>query len=298
MKHVIYHDHCADGFASAFAAWLALGDTDTRYIPMPNSPRTVPEGIGPDDEVWVLDYSFSRADLLALHARVKRLVVIDHHESMRAEIADLPFVIFDLEHSGCTMTWRHFHSQKPLPWTFQALEHRDLGRMWDQLPITGGTNEEVAAVHAALMSGMDRTFGAWNFWFLDVADLIHKGIPLVRQEQAMVQRACAGLHTMIIQGDAPKHWRVPAVNCPVLQSEIGHELLQRFPEAPFVVVYFVNGADGGINLWQYSMRARKNGPVNLAQIAKGYGGGGHPQAAGFTVPFLLPTNVITAEDHA
>ena len=66
------------------------------------------------------------------------------------------------------------------------------------------------------------------------------------------------------------------VNASANQSEVGHELLQRYPEAPFAAIYF-DTADGKR---KWSLRGRGN--VDVSALAKQFGGGGHHNAAGFT----------------
>ena len=74
--------------------------------------------------------------------------------------------------------------------------------------------------------------------------------------------------------------QVPAVNSPLLNSDIGAALLERFPEAPFVAIY-VNAADGE---QRWSLRSRA-GEFDVSQLASQMGGGGHQPAAGFLQRF-------------
>jgi hypothetical protein len=78
--------------------------------------------------------------------------------------------------------------------------------------------------------------------------------------------------------------RVPVANATIFFSEIGDELCRRHPEAPFAA-YYLDRKDGKR---QWGLRSRKEG-VDCSAVAKLYGGGGHPQAAGFTTqrPKLL-----------
>ena len=63
-------------------------------------------------------------------------------------------------------------------------------------------------------------------------------------------------------------------------SEHLNGLLEKHADAPFVASYF-RREDG---LWQFSLRSRKG--FDVSEIAKHYGGGGHAQAAGFTLTRL------------
>ena len=68
---------------------------------------------------------------------------------------------------------------------------------------------------------------------------------------------------------------VPMVTSCVLQSEIGSRLAKKHP---FVVIMFE--LDGKR---VYSLRSHRKSGVDVSKIAAKYGGGGHPNAAGFTV---------------
>ena len=71
--------------------------------------------------------------------------------------------------------------------------------------------------------------------------------------------------------------RAEAVNAPSLRSSIGHELAKRAAYGPaWGVVYRITGSHVDVSI--YSI-----GDVDVAHVAGGYGGGGHRNAAGFSV---------------
>jgi oligoribonuclease NrnB/cAMP/cGMP phosphodiesterase (DHH superfamily) len=71
-------------------------------------------------------------------------------------------------------------------------------------------------------------------------------------------------------------YKVMMVNTPVLISEVGNQLVTRNPEIDFAAMYF--DQPGLKRVW--SLRAAGKADVSL--IATSFGGGGHPNAAGFT----------------
>jgi nanoRNase/pAp phosphatase (c-di-AMP/oligoRNAs hydrolase) len=75
-----------------------------------------------------------------------------------------------------------------------------------------------------------------------------------------------------------QNMEIPLVNTPILVSETCHALLEdeRYADYPFVAAWFVDNR----NQVNYSLRSRSN--FDCSQIAKQYGGGGHPQASGFS----------------
>jgi len=63
-------------------------------------------------------------------------------------------------------------------------------------------------------------------------------------------------------------------------SELGHKLAAE--SGTFGAIYCY---DGQTKLWFYSLRSIDN--FDVSEIAKAYGGGGHPRASGFSIKQLL-----------
>lgn len=276
---VLYHGpHCADGFGAAFAAWCALGDTAT-YLPV-NYGQPFPE-IPDGARVFIVDFSWpddavARIALLALAARCE-LVVIDHHQTAAEALAGLPFAHFDNTKSGAVLAWEYFRGlDEPgncfgeVPELLCYVQDRDLWR-WEM--------PDSREVSAAL--GIEpRTFTRWN-QLLHASDsemesLIEKGRAVLATHAALIDSICrqAHVHHLKVFGeDDPE--TLFAVNTPVLQSEVCHELLQRFPTLQIVAAYF--DKDWCTRVW--SLRSRPG--CDCSVLAKRMGGGGHAQAAGF-----------------
>ena len=71
---------------------------------------------------------------------------------------------------------------------------------------------------------------------------------------------------------------VPVVNVPFqFASDVGHALLKKYPEAPFSATW--SRTDHVKIAW--GLRS-EDGRANVAEIARSKGGGGHPNAAGFS----------------
>lgn len=265
---VLYHANCPDGFAAAWAAWMSLGDAAT-YLPVSYG-QPLPE-IPNEAVVYIVDFSFSRDVLTALDDRAW-VHVIDHHTTAEEALRGLPFVTFDMSKSGAVLTWEHFHKE-PVPELLLYIQDRDLWQ-WKML--------RSKDINAALWKGTPREFSAWKdicyLWDKGVSTaqdrLIEAGEILATYDALTVDSLCKHPHWMKVLDHT-----VPAVNSPVLQSEIGHQLLQLHPSAPFAVAYMT--LDNG---WlAYSLRARAD-DFDVSVVAKEFGGGGHKAAAGFKSP--------------
>ncbi len=254
ITDVWYHANCADGFAAATAAWLVLGDQAT-YTPVRHG-SPLPE-IASTARVAIVDFAYSREALLNLSQRVAYLVVLDHHRSAAVDLDGLDFARFDMDKSGARMAWEFWHPQEPFPEAFAYVEDRDLWR-W-RLP----ESREVALA----LTQIPFEFQLWSV--LDLEALKTAGRSLLGFQTSLIERAVKKAHWIELAG-----YRIPASNSCLFQSEVGDELCQLHPEAPFVAVYYNKGDSLAWSL-------RSIGEFDVSQVAATFGGGGHRNAAGF-----------------
>lgn len=254
--YVFYHDGCLDGFGAAWCAWKELGDA-VRYVPHhPGQP--LPDDLRPESRVFILDLGLPRERLLELEARHREVRVVDHHSTWEPEMADLPFVIFDREHSAAVLSWRFFQPDRDLPLLLRHVEDSDLGRF---------DMEGTRAVTAAL-SSYPMEFESWEQ--LEVEELRREGEAIQRYREKLASQTAGNARRAEIAG-----YEVPVVNATTDVSIVCARLLARHPEAPFAGAYRETAS--GDRRW--SLRSR--GEVDVARIAEERGGGGHPAASGF-----------------
>lgn len=257
--YVLYHAVCYDGFSAAWAAWKVFGD-EAVYLPVSYGnpfPAQVPVGA----VVFILDFSYPRADLREHWSQSASLVVLDHHKTAQAELAGLDFATFDMDKSGAVLAWEYFHKGKPLPPLLAYVQDRDLWR-WE-LP---RSREVSAALHA-----YEFDFATWDqLAGMDMDALATEGEAIERFKTKQVKMIC----DQATMGDIGGHY-VPLVNATAFWSEVGEELLARYPDAPMVGSWFLR-SDGQ---QQWSLRSRPG--FDCASVARALGGGGHAQAAGF-----------------
>jgi uncharacterized protein len=252
---VLYHAFCADGFGAAWAAWKRLA-SNARYLAVQHGapPPSIPEG----SEVYILDFAYTRAETEEIRAKAASLRVIDHHRTAEEELRGLDYAFFDNRKSGAVLSWEFFHPGEPVPDILRYVMDRDL---WlHQLP----RSREVFAG----LSAYPMDFEVWSA--LAVETLAEEGEIVLRYQRELVAILVAGARLQTLAG-----YRVPVVNAPILGSEVGEELLKRYPEAPFVAMYF-DRADGKR---QWSLRSRED--FDVSDVARLFQNGGHRQAAGF-----------------
>jgi hypothetical protein len=267
-----FHAGCPDGFGAAWALWRAWGG-DGRFTPRGHDDALEVERHAGELVVFA-DIAASNEDLRALAEVGAHIVVLDHHASARdrflaeaglaEELAAAGHRIhFVLEHSGAILAWNHFNPDEPPPELLRYVEDQDL---WNwKLP---GSEEVNAAI-----GSYPRDFDSWELLAArPVAELADEGRHILRGHRIEVERSLQAAHPIRLGVD-----RAEAVNSRQLRAPIGHELAKRaaFGRA-WGVVYRIQGIRVDASI--YSI-----GDLDVAQVAQRYGGGGHRNAAGFSV---------------
>ena len=285
---VIYHASCADGFGAAYAAWLKLGD-DAEYVPMQYGFTETPDYVG--RKVYMLDFSWPRDKMDDLFKTAEFVVWRDHHKTafemwcgeyekgMRfTDNLSVHDIILDDNKSGAYLAWEFFHPGTDVP---MFIKHIDDYDRW-QFKLNG-----TKAFQKALWS-----YAPWSFqkWLEIIGDpeydeaffLYNEGEAILRAHEQNVQsvvnsaaRKCliqTRLDGMTLLAD----FHGLAANCPPhLQSDVGHELATR--SSTFGLLWSIDKN----NVCKCSLRS--NGDYDVSAIAKSFGGGGHRNAAGFTI---------------
>ncbi len=251
---VIYHADCPDGFGAAFAAWKRYGAGATYRPARPGDP--LPDLAGQD--VLIADVSWPRAEMLRLAAEARSLVVLDHHKTAEAELGGLPFAHFDMQRSGAIITWEYLHASPP-PEILRYIQDRDLWR-WE-LP---NAREVLAALDSYPMD-----FEVWDR--LEPAELVPEGRAIERYVDQQLRRLEVKARRRTLAG-----YRVPVINSPIWASDLGDRLGR---DQPFAVIWSEDAEGNRV----YSLRSREGG-VDVGELARRFGGGGHTHAAGFRLP--------------
>ena len=268
-----YHAGCPDGFGAAWAVWRAWGQS-ARYVARGHE-DVLDASAHEGEEVVFVDIAPRNPLLCELAESAARVVVLDHHVSARDHYAGDPSVEnriggaghqihFDLSHSGAVLAWQYFHPEEAPPELLRYVEDQDLWN-WE---LAGSQ-----AVNAAIGS-YERRFDVWDTLAeRPVPELEREGEPILRAQRIEVVRSVAMAHPATLEGR-----RVEAVNTPHFRSHVGHQLALRAAFGHAIgLVYRTQGSR--VDASVYSV-----GDEDVSVIAQSYGGGGHKNAAGFSVP--------------
>ena len=258
----IYHAQCSDGFAAAWVVRRALlGDVDFHPATYGSDP---PDVAGRD--VFIVDFSYQRQVLLKMVSEAESLTILDHHISAKDDIVGLPGAItrFSVGMSGCMIAWKYFFPNETPPKLLQHIQDRDL---W--LFHLDATREICAALYSHPFD-----FALFNLWCN--SDQLHgmaaDGAAIERKNaKDLVELLDSNTRFIMFAGHD-----VPSANVPpFLASAAGDEL----SKANAFAIIWHDTRDGV----RVSIRSQREGGLDVSQIAKIYGGGGHRNAAGFTV---------------
>jgi len=262
-KLCIYHGNCADGFGAAWVVRKSLcGYEDVDFFAgfYGKEPPDVTER-----EVIMVDFSYKRPVLLEMAKKAKHILILDHHKTAQADLVDLPdnvTCIFDMERSGAMIAWNYFFPNTEPPKLIKHIQDRDL---W--LFKLEGTREIQATVFS-----YPYDFEIWDGLMKTDSDtLIVEGLAIERKHHKdIAELVGVSKRRMTIGG-----YDVPVANLPyTLSSDAGHLMGKG---EPFAACYMDDPTGR-----TFSLRSAEDG-IDVSEIAKKFGGGGHKHAAGFKV---------------
>jgi len=278
----IYHGNCADGFGAAWVVREHFGENNVDFHAASYG-DVPPDATGRD--VLLVDFSYKLPVLVEMAQKARTIVILDHHKTAAEDLAAFPSsphwapddlhgraefmsmlpveTVFDMSRSGAMIAWDYFNRSKEAPQLLKHIQDRDL---W--LFKLEGTREIQANVFS-----YPYDFAVWD-------RLMQSDVNVLRIEGAAIERkhhkdiaelVGVAKRSMVIGGHS-----VPVACLPyTLSSDAGHLMAKG---APFAACY-MDTPKGRV----FSLRSSSDG-VDVSVIAKGYGGGGHRAASGFTVP--------------
>lgn len=273
MKRVcIYHAGCPDGFGAAWATWRGW-DKQGEFIPRGHEDRLDPR-IAEGALLAFVDIAPATDELEMLADAAAHVTILDHHVTNQERIlGDTELmealedrghsIHFDMTRSGAMLAWNHFNPEEEPPDLLRYVQDQDL---WNwQLPDSEAVNSAIGSY--------PHHFDVWDeLASRDIGSLVQEGSSIVRTNQIEVERAVRHRTTLNVGGR-----KVEGANSRTQRSAIGHALAEReaFGE-PWGCVYRIETQE--VHATLYSI-----GDFDVARIAAEFGGGGHQNAAGFTV---------------
>lgn len=273
MNHkniVIYHNQCSDGFTSAAITKRYFKDS-ADYIPGIYG-ETPPDVTGKN--VYFVDFSYKSEVIKEMLEKATHIYLIDHHITAINDLQQFTghpkFTAYtDLKRSGAMLAWDYFYPNQQCPDLINYVQDRDL---WNwSLPYT---NEYLMALELSeftfenYCNHLNKSLEQKNQEHTN--ELINQGTTVVKYYSQVVENICKNVYFI----DYLDYKNIPIVNCTGrFSSHVGNTLAKLHPEI-FSVMYEMQG-----NSVQLSFRSLDSG-VDVSEIAKNLGGGGHKRASG------------------
>ena len=260
VQIIIYHADCTDGFGAAYSAWKLLGNRAEYHPYKHGSPPPVVK----NKVVAILDFSFDNSTTKKMIEDADSLIIIDHHKSAMVELHDISETKFDMAKSGAMLAWEFFHPGKEPPKFISYIEDRDLWK-WE-LPYS----REFAAAFDMVPFEFEEFEKFEDDSVFD--DAAKRGSYILAYSKTVVKKVCEKAISRKMKG-----YDVLVVNASHWMSEIGARLA---PDCDFAIIWYW---DHEVQLTKVSLRAFHE-TVDVSEISKDFGGGGHKKAAGFQLP--------------
>ena len=259
---VLYHGNCTDGFGAAYAAWRCLGDNVDYHAVHHGAPPPIVVG----KTVAILDFAYDLPTMRTMSATCKDVMVIDHHKTNQQDLKEFPNAIFDMNRSGAGMAWDFFHPSAPRPLLIDYIEDRDL---WNwKLP----KSKEFSAGLTLVPHDFNEYQKLEDKIYFD--EIMRKGALILEHSETCIKQVCKSATFRKFKG-----FQISVVNTSRWMSEVGNRLAEKCDFA-FVWYYDYKRKHVKVSLRSCGMNA------DVSTIAQAFGGGGHYNAAGFTLPTL------------
>jgi oligoribonuclease NrnB/cAMP/cGMP phosphodiesterase (DHH superfamily) len=180
------------------------------------------------------------------------------------ELHDISNTHFDMTKSGAILSWEYFHPGKEPPKFIKYIQDRDLWK-WEL---------EYSKEFSAAFDMVPFEFEEFEKFEDDSVfdDACKRGSYILAYSKTVVKKVCEKAQPRIMGGKD-----VLVVNASHWMSEIGARLA---PDCDFAMIWYW---DHDAKITKVSLRAFHDS-VDVSEIAKPFGGGGHKKAAGFTLP--------------
>jgi oligoribonuclease NrnB/cAMP/cGMP phosphodiesterase (DHH superfamily) len=279
FDYIVFHKNCPDGIGGLWTA----EHYKKGAIYCPISPGEDPF-LGNIDNKSILFVDVCPQPTYVLNnvTKIRKLTILDHHKSskelmeeiLKHEFANIE-IVFNLKLSGAQIAWDYFFPSQNRPFFIDYIGDRDL---WNWLlPFSEEINFAINK-HLTLeeMSGYLEDEDA------SFQKLLAEGTILKAENKREIKTiADTARKEFFIYGDKTFSVMVTENENRPLTSDIGNFLCENFQEIDFAVITFHGG-----NYLSVSLRGIKDRCPDLSVIAKTFGGGGHPSAAGFRISSL------------
>lgn len=231
-----------------------------------------------DEYVYIVDFSIDPKDMRKILSKTKNVIWIDHHKTAIDKYKDFEEEIRgirDINHSGSMLCWKYFNADLEPPLIVKLVDDYDMWRFRYQ---------ETKQFHEGFLlidHDPDKNYNTWRdlcYNEIRLKEIIRNGDVALQYRKHFMNE---GIESYGFESTIDGHTCFVFNQCLISSTDFESKI----PKGKYeVLVAFV--FDG--NNYVYSLRTDRN-DIDVSEIAKNHGGGGHKQAAGFTSKQLITT---------
>lgn len=301
---VIYHADCADGLMAAAMVGRyfhqAKWDGPISFHSMAYKDEFNHEV--KDCDIIIVDFSLPMQTMIQICEQAHSVIVLDHHVTAvedilmnRLQLKKLPFDYYlctdpeNKTYSGAGLAYRFFKTNNTAL-ERNARQYALIAQYYDLWIHDGEPNHPSVAFNAWMKSIIaaesSATRAVWNLTFIishfdSLAGYIREGEEILRPTLERINANIQANRRLC----RFKGYEVPIVPCSHADASVTGSILSK--DYPFSITY--DAKPNG--LIEYSLRKRQFSQVDLSELAKSMGGGGHKSAAGFRIT-ALPEQIV------
>jgi oligoribonuclease NrnB/cAMP/cGMP phosphodiesterase (DHH superfamily) len=283
----IYHND-ADGRASAAIVRHALGEDVQLH--QTNYDEPIPwELINHSHHVVIVDFSLSRSDMVQIASR-SQLTWIDHHISAINELEDISnnwSGIHETNEAACVLTWKYYFPEKQVPRAIILIGDRDIWKLAesDSKPFAEGFRQ---------LNSHPENDQLWTQLFENNIQLISQ---IIDRGRILYNARIDDLERIVSRYGFPV--KLEGHKTLAINHRGSGDLGQLIRDIGYKIAYCY--IDGVQNDKLVTFVTLFSDQVDVSEIARKFGGGGHRGAAGFTMeqdhpPFPPDANIFLKID--
>lgn len=286
-NYIIFHKNCFDGF-TGFYLFTKTDNYDPKPFVYPDYPSAteIPPGID-GKRIIIIDVAYKPSILKEIGERAEKVLFLDHHKSHEKEIQELNSskleIVFKNDRCGGSLVWDYFFAGKERPEFLNYVEDNDLG-LWK----LQNTHDFITGLEVKhVMIPAFRNLKKWDKLLVPsyLSKLISSGKKYNDYKQFLTAQNGKKYDMVYFPSDFmikklsldKKKHRVAVVN-------------GGSPSVSLLGKYIVETTDCDYCLiWRYDLKTLnyvlsfRSNKIDVGEIAKGLGGGGHKFASAVTV---------------
>jgi oligoribonuclease NrnB/cAMP/cGMP phosphodiesterase (DHH superfamily) len=270
---VFFHSPCQDGIGAAWVANKYAKENNLKYlfVGISNNSNPIETDIN-DKNIIFFDYAPSEEQIKTLNC-AKAFFIVDHHKTNEERLKNYSNTIFNLNKSGAGLAWEYFYPDRSIPLFLQMIQDRDLWK-WE-IPMSRAFCDGLFTYCISMTTSNSNVFELFDTIHNDTNkfnEIYALGVILEKKKQKQLENIASTVTKKTYIYD---NYKVCITNCDhELASDLGNMILLKY-DFDFVVCWKYDHINE-----EYWLSLRANNKVDVSEICKKYGGGGHKNASG------------------